>query len=136
MTAPTPAASAAPAEQAKEDTPGGLQVSENGYTLNPLTSAIKPGEPTDFRFTVTGPDGEPVTDYQVEHDKKLHFIVVSRDLGSFQHLHPAEAGDGVWSVQLTLPEAGTYRAFADFGPRRTWAWPWAQAPTPRSRRAI
>ncbi|MFG1679308.1 hypothetical protein ACGFNP_03985 [Nonomuraea sp. NPDC049269] len=110
------AAMAMPAEQAKSDTPGGLQVSENGYTLNALTTAIKPGEPTDFQFTVIGPDGRPVTDYQVEHDKKLHFIVASRDLTSFQHLHPVEAGGGVWSVKLTLPEAGAYRAFADFAP--------------------
>ncbi|MFI6324722.1 hypothetical protein ACIBG8_44865 [Nonomuraea sp. NPDC050556] len=101
---------------AKSDTPGGLQVSENGYTLNPLTSAIKPGQPTDFQFTVTGPDGKPVTDFQVQHDKKLHFIVVSRDLTSFQHLHPVESADGVWTVKLTVPQAGDYRAFADFAP--------------------
>ncbi|MBE1593870.1 hypothetical protein ACFPOI_24655 [Nonomuraea angiospora] len=100
---------------AKDDTPGGLQVSESGYTLNPLTT-VKPGEPTDFRFTVTGPDGRPVTDYQVEHDKKLHFIVVSRDLGSFQHVHPDLGADGVWSVKLTLEDPGAYRAFADFAP--------------------
>ncbi|WP_170223449.1 hypothetical protein [Nonomuraea turkmeniaca] len=103
------------AEQAKSDTPGGLQVSENGYTFNPLTT-IKAGEPTDFRFTVTGPDGKPVTGYQVEHDKKLHLIVVSRDLGSFQHLHPEMAPDGIWSVKLTLEAPGAYRAFADFAP--------------------
>ncbi|MBF8193233.1 hypothetical protein ITP53_47710 [Nonomuraea sp. K274] len=103
-------------QQVKSDTPGGLQVSENGYTLTPLTATIKPGERTDFRFTVTGPDGRPVTDYQVEHDKKLHFIVVSRDLVSFQHVHPELAKDGTWSIELTLPTAGTYRAFADFAP--------------------
>ncbi|MFE3448667.1 hypothetical protein ACFXJ8_06980 [Nonomuraea sp. NPDC059194] len=91
-------------------------MSENGYTLNPLTSTIESGVPTDFRFTVTGPNGSVVTDYQVQHDKKLHFIVVSRDLGTFQHLHPVEAGNGVWSVKLTLPEAGAYRAFADIAP--------------------
>jgi hypothetical protein len=114
-----PAASAGHDERAAQqanNTPGGLQVSENGYTLTPYTESIKPGEPTDFRFAVTGPDGRPVTDYQVLHDKKLHFIVVSRDLGVFRHLHPAEAGGGVWSVRLTLPEAGAYRAFADFAP--------------------
>jgi hypothetical protein len=99
-----------------EDTPGGLQMSENGYTLTPLTSTIHPGEPTDFQFKVTGPGGEPVTDYQVQHDKKLHFIVVSRDLTNFQHVHPAEAGGGVWTIKLTLPTAGAYRAFADFAP--------------------
>ncbi|WP_406315903.1 DUF748 domain-containing protein [Streptosporangium sp. NBC_01639] len=94
--------------------PGGLQVSQDGYTLTPETTTITPGEATGFRFTVTGPDGRPVTGYQVQHDKKLHFIVVSRDLGLFRHLHPEEAGDGVWSVKLTLPAAGAYRAFADF----------------------
>ncbi|GGT02378.1 hypothetical protein ACFFV7_26975 [Nonomuraea spiralis] len=103
-------------QQVKSDTPGGLQVSQNGYTFTPLTTALKPGEPTDFRFAVTGPDGKPVTDYQVQHDKKLHFIVVSRDLGSFQHVHPEMAADGVWSVKVTFPEAGGYRAFADFAP--------------------
>ncbi|MEV4111507.1 hypothetical protein [Nonomuraea sp. NPDC049695] len=100
---------------AQDNTPGGLQVSQNGYTLNPLTT-IKAGEPTDFRFTVTGSDGKPVTDYQVQHDKKLHFIVVSRDLATFQHVHPDMAPDGVWSVKLTLDDPGAYRAFADFAP--------------------
>jgi hypothetical protein len=118
MTAPLASASAGHGEhataQVKDDTPGGLQVSENGYTLNPLTTTIKPGEPADFRFTVTGPDGRPVTGFQVEHDKKLHLIVASRDLKTFQHVHPEMAPDGVWSVKLTLPKAGPYRAFADF----------------------
>ncbi|MFI7464107.1 hypothetical protein [Nonomuraea sp. NPDC049646] len=102
-------------EQTSGDTPGGLQVSQNGYTLNPLTP-IETGKATDFRFAVTGPDGRPVTAYQVEHDKKLHFIVVSRDLTTFLHLHPEMTPDGIWSVGLTLPEAGAYRAFADFVP--------------------
>jgi hypothetical protein len=102
-------------EQGKSDTPGGLQVSQNGYTLNPLTTAVT-GQPMDFRFKVTGPDAKPVTRYKVEHDKKMHFIVVSRDLTSFQHVHPEMTPDGTWSVKLTLPKAGTYRAFADFVP--------------------
>ncbi|WP_067176794.1 hypothetical protein [Microtetraspora niveoalba] len=96
--------------------PGGLQVSQNGYTLTPVTTEVEPDKSVDFRFTVTGPDGEPVTAYQVQHDKKLHFILVSRDLSHFQHLHPVEAGGGVWSVPLTLPGAGAYRMFADFAP--------------------
>jgi hypothetical protein len=91
-------------------------VSQDGYTLAPETTTITPGEATGFRFTVTGPDGRPVTGYQTLHDKKLHFIVVSRDLSGFQHLHPELTGGGVWSVRLTLPAAGVYRAFADFAP--------------------
>ncbi|TMR99376.1 hypothetical protein [Nonomuraea basaltis] len=103
-------------QQTKSDTPGGLQVSQDGYTLNPLTTAVT-GQPMDFKFTVIGPNGKPVTDYQVEHDKKMHFIVVSRDLANFQHVHPDMTPDGTWSVKLTLPEAGAYRAFADFVPK-------------------
>ncbi|TYB60289.1 hypothetical protein FXF51_32405 [Nonomuraea sp. PA05] len=102
-------------EQVKGDTPGGLQVSQGGYTLNLITS-MKAGVPADLAFTVIGPDGKPVTGYEVAHDKKLHLIVVSRDLTSFQHLHPEMAADGTWSVRLTLPEAGAYRVFADFAP--------------------
>lgn len=103
------------AQRSGDDTPGGLQISQNGYTLNPLTT-LKPGEATDFRFTVTGPDGKPVTAFDVEHEKRLHFIVVSRDLGSFQHVHPEMSPDGAWTIKLTVPAAGAYRAYADFKP--------------------
>ncbi|MEV0196533.1 hypothetical protein [Nonomuraea sp. NPDC050691] len=102
------------AQVGSEDTPGGLQVSENDYTFVPLTGAIKPGEPADFRFAVTGPGGGNITDFQTRHDKKLHLILTSRDLTTFQHVHPEMSADGVWTVRLTLPEAGAYRAFADF----------------------
>nr|BFE85912.1 hypothetical protein GCM10020093_085130 [Planobispora longispora] len=96
--------------------PGGLQISAGGYTLTPRTDVVEPGETVDFRFTVTGPDGRPVTRFSVEHEKKLHFIVVRRDMSGFQHLHPELKDGGVWSVPLTLPAAGEYRAFADFAP--------------------
>ncbi|GAA0953294.1 hypothetical protein [Nonomuraea longicatena] len=111
-TQPSPAAGD---DKQSSDTPGGLQVSQNGYTFNPLTT-LKAGEAGDFRFTITGPTGKPVTDFQVNHDKKLHLIVVSRDLSTFQHVHPEMSADGTWSTKLTLPGAGAYRAFADFSP--------------------
>lgn len=109
------AASPAPAAGAQEF-PGGLQISQDGYTLVPRTTTVTPGERTDFRFTIIGPDGRPVTRYTRLHGEKLHFIVVRRDMTGFQHLHPAEAGGGVWSVPLTLPDAGAYRVFTDVQP--------------------
>src|SRR3954447_14182259 len=93
--------------------PGGLASSKDGYTL---AVADTPPEPGRFSFTITGPDGKPVTAYDVEHEKKLHLIVVRRDTAGFQHVHPELAPDGTWSVPLTLPAAGSYRAFADFAP--------------------
>ncbi|MFC6080848.1 hypothetical protein [Sphaerisporangium aureirubrum] len=106
----------APSPDGGLEIPGGLQVSEAGYTLTPSTTDLPAGETTDFRFTVTGPDGTPVTGFQVRHDKKLHLIVVPRDLSGFQHLHPALAADGTWSVKLAVPRAGAYRMYADFAP--------------------
>ena len=92
--------------------PGGLASSKDGYTF---VAGATP-EPGRFSFTITGPDGKPVTDYDVEHEKKLHLIVVRRDTAGFRHVHPEMAPDGTWSVPLNLPEAGSYRAFADFAP--------------------
>ncbi|MDH2430539.1 hypothetical protein [Sphaerisporangium sp. TRM90804] len=112
-----PAPHAAPGEPAAgQQVPGGLQISQDGYTLNPLTTGLTPGKATGLRFTVTGPDGAPVTRYRVEHDKKLHLIVVARDLSGYQHLHPELSPGGVWEVRLTVPRAGAYRMFADFTP--------------------
>ncbi|MFL6073796.1 MAG: hypothetical protein ACJ73S_10410 [Mycobacteriales bacterium] len=100
------------------EVPGGLQVSQRGYTLVPATTAPAAGQPVDFRFRVLRPDGSPLTRYSVEHDKRLHLIVVGRDLSGFQHVHPVLAADGsgTWSVPLTFAQPGAYRVFADFTP--------------------
>ncbi len=94
----------------------GLAVSASGYTLVPAASDIAPGSHVPFRFTVTGPDGRPLTSYRTTHEKQLHLIVVRRDFADFQHVHPTLAADGAWSVALNLPTGGTYRVFADFAP--------------------
>jgi len=94
------------------DLPGGLQVSEGGYTLVLDRTTLPAGERT-VSFRVEGPDGRPVRDYEVEHTKELHLIAVRRDLTGFQHVHPERAGDGTWSVPLDLT-GGPWRLFADF----------------------
>lgn len=96
--------------------PGGLASSSGGYTLTPTASTLRASTPTPFAFRITGPDGAPVTAFDVEHDKRMHLIVVRSDTTGFQHVHPEMAPDGTWNVPLTLPAGGTYRAFADFRP--------------------
>jgi hypothetical protein len=94
--------------------PGGLQVSENGYTLDAAAS-LPAGAPTPVSFRVLGPDGQPVTAYETAHDEDLHLIAVRRDLTGYQHVHPDLAPDGTWSIPLDLT-AGGWRLFADFDP--------------------
>ncbi|HEX6335436.1 MAG TPA: hypothetical protein VFZ85_00635 [Jiangellaceae bacterium] len=96
--------------------PGGLQVTADGYTLEPLSYPTEPGREEPFEFRIVGPDGTAITDFTTEHDADLHLIVVNRDLSDYQHVHPTLSADGTWSVPLTLAGAGAYRAFADFAP--------------------
>jgi len=96
--------------------PGGLMVSQDGYTLRLADRAVPAGPQTPLRFQILGPDGAPVIEYQTEHDKDLHLIAVRRDLSHFQHVHPALDAEGTWSVPLDLTTAGEYRVFADFTP--------------------
>lgn len=100
---------------------GGLQISENGYTLDLTTARVAAGERSELRFVVRDSAGRAVTAYQREHDKELHLIVASRDLGTYRHLHPARAADGTWSIPVDLPRAGGYRVFADFTPAKKGA---------------
>jgi hypothetical protein len=94
--------------------PGGLMVSEHGYTLE-IDSGILPTGQATVTFHVTGPDGKPVTEYGPTHDKELHFIAVRRDTAGFQHVHPTMDASGIWTTQLELT-AGVWRLFADFRP--------------------
>ncbi|MDV3221937.1 hypothetical protein [Intrasporangium sp.] len=95
------------------DVPGGLMVSQDGYTLRLTSPTARAGQAVPVTFTVTGPDGTPVTAFDVEHEKRLHLIAVRRDFTGFQHVHPSLAADGTWTTALDL-EPGTWRLFADF----------------------
>jgi hypothetical protein len=92
----------------------GLAVSEGGLSLALARTKAEPGEPFQLAFRIVGRDGRTVRDYDVEHTKRMHLIVVRRDMSGFQHLHPTQAADGTWSVPVTLRDAGSYRVFADF----------------------
>jgi hypothetical protein len=98
------------------DLPGGLQATQDGYRLKPVTTGLAAGAMTDFAFQIIGPGGAPVTRYTPTHERDLHLIVVRRDLSGFQHVHPTLGGDGTWRIPLTVPAAGQYRIFTDFQP--------------------
>ncbi|MFF2568402.1 hypothetical protein [Streptomyces sp. NPDC058084] len=103
------------AEAANAPAAGGLQVSEGGYTLALDTPTPARGTST-LKFSIRDATGRKVTAFTTEHGRELHFIVASRDLTVFRHLHPVKAADGTWSVAADLPAAGAYKAFADFKP--------------------
>ncbi len=101
--------SPAPKEHAGhgDATPGGLQISEDGYTLDLATPRVTAGQRGELRFTVRDDTGRAVTDYRREHGKELHLILASRDLVTYRHLHPTRAADGSWSTPVDLPARAT-----------------------------
>ncbi|MGY1916617.1 hypothetical protein [Blastococcus sp. SYSU DS0973] len=101
------------AAPAPADRPGGLQVTEDGYTLALADDTVPAGSATPVAFTVQGADGSPVTAYETDHDVDLHLIAVRRDLRGYQHVHPDLGDDGIWRAPLAL-EPGSWRLFADF----------------------
>ncbi|MFI0541390.1 hypothetical protein ACH3VS_21165 [Streptomyces sp. WSLK1-3] len=118
----TAARSDHPDHSGQESPPaGGLQIAEQGYTLDLRTPRLTAGRTADLRFAIRGDDGRAVTAFRREHDKELHLIVASRDLNTYRHLHPTRAADGTWSIPVSLPRAGGYRVFADFTPEKKGA---------------
>ncbi|MFW5415755.1 hypothetical protein J0910_03920 [Nocardiopsis sp. CNT-189] len=107
------------AEGAGAGAPPGLQVSDGGYTLEPVSAPEKAGKKGELSFRITGPDGEPVTGFRVEHEKRMHLVVVGRDTAGYRHLHPKMDGDGLWTVETEFDTPGPYRMFADFAPEGT-----------------
>ncbi|MFS8097408.1 hypothetical protein LFM09_09745 [Lentzea alba] len=101
---------------AESKLPPGLSVADNGYVLNLAQNTATARTPQNFSFKIGTVGGDTVTKFAVEHEKKLHLVLVRRDGSGFQHVHPEMAADGTWSVPLTLPSAGSYRVFADFKP--------------------
>jgi hypothetical protein len=91
----------------------GLAQAEDGLQLV-VEDPAEVGQSQRLRFRIVGRGGETVRDIDVQHARRMHLIVVRRDLSGFQHLHPRQTADRSWEVPLRLPAAGTYRIFADF----------------------
>lgn len=78
---------------------------------------VKPGVPVDMTFQVNQ-DGEPLTDFDVVHDKTSHLILVSSDYSDFQHVHPELDAKGTFSMEdVTFRRPGKYYVFMDVTPQ-------------------
>lgn len=92
----------------------GLASSAAGFTLVPATDLLPAGQIARYEFSIVDEDGRTVTEFDVEHTKRMHLIVVRRDFAGFVHDHPLMDDSGTWSTTLDLDDPGAYRVFADF----------------------
>lgn len=91
-----------------------------------------PGSPGSLYFKPSAKDNNEPVPLEVVHEKKIHLIIVSEDLGYFDHVHPEEQPDGRYSIRILSKEQsytvgpgnnetrfeqpGTYYLFADYKP--------------------
>jgi len=69
-----------------------------------------------IRLELKRTDGRTIDAFDVNHEKLLHLIVVSKDLSYFNHIHPEHVGEGVFEIANDFPAGGPYRLIADFKP--------------------
>ncbi|MEO8695555.1 MAG: hypothetical protein ABI658_18680 [Acidimicrobiales bacterium] len=92
----------------------GVSIAAAGFRFEPLTSQIAADGATAYRFRIVDDGDNPVRHFEVNHERELHLIVVSRNLIDYAHVHPVRDDFGVWSVELPPLPAGSYRVLADF----------------------
>lgn len=85
--------------------------------FNATPATIQPGKEVTLSFVPKkkGAESEQVA-LEVEHEKKIHLIMVSDDLAWFDHIHPEYTANGSYLVPAKFPAPGKYKAFADYKP--------------------
>jgi hypothetical protein len=101
---------------------GASAAADDGLRLVADATTLPAGAAATLTFRIVDPHGATLRAFETEQGRRMHLIVVRRDLRRFQHLHPTQDASGVWTTRVTLPAAGVYHAFADFqtaGARQT-----------------
>ena len=104
--------------------PGGITVgAARTYELTDFRPAAPaaPGKPTVVAFTITQPDGRPLTDFKRGPGPHtgVHLIIVRDDLATIIHRHPAVGADGRIRETVVFPAPGRYRVVIDAYPAST-----------------
>lgn len=73
-------------------------------------------EETTLHIQINDEDGNPIEDFEINHEKLLHLIVVSKDLSYFDHIHPTYEGNGKFKITTSFPTGGEYKLIADYVP--------------------
>lgn len=96
--------------------------SHRSYVMEITSSLtnVTPGKPVTVTYRVKNDQGKVIKNFETVHEKIMHFIIVRKDLGNFQHLHPTfNQSTGEFSASVTFPTDGPYRMFLDFTPGKT-----------------
>src|SRR5438270_5193611 len=54
----------------------GLAADASGFRFVPVISSLPAAQPADFRFRIAGADGKPVTTFEDDQTKLMHFYLI------------------------------------------------------------
>ena len=85
--------------------------------FEPQPMQLVAGQPVTLTYTPqeTGNEAAPVP-LAVVHEKKIHLIIVRKDLSVFYHEHPEFTTAGNYKVPFTFAKGGDYVLFQDYTP--------------------
>jgi hypothetical protein len=81
------------------------------------TDRLQAGQDAQLSIKLADANGQPIKRFSIYHEKKLHLIIVNRELTYFDHIHPEFAGDGLFTIATRFPAGGEYKLIADFVPK-------------------
>ena len=70
---------------------------------------IPAGREVTLDFRVPTRRNEPVTKFEIVHEKLFHLFMVSQDLEYFAHVHPEYRPGRLFRLKTKLPKPGTYK---------------------------
>jgi hypothetical protein len=81
-------------------------------------STTQAGRPETVSFSVTQPNGKPLTSYKTGSGPHtgIHLIIVRDDLAYIIHHHPPVGTDGMLTDKVTFPAPGPYKVLVDLYP--------------------
>lgn len=85
--------------------------------FEPVPTQLVAGKPITLTYTPqeVGNEKAPVP-LAIVHEKKIHLIIVRKDLSAFYHEHPEFTADGNYKVPFTFAKGGEYVLFQDYSP--------------------
>ncbi|MEI7025113.1 hypothetical protein [Paenibacillus sp. y28] len=121
---------AAPAEHGAHSDPAGGGHGRHSQDAGPGEAAAS-GVKVQFKLTadkvlpqqdavltmhVQDQQGNSIDRFDLQHEKLMHLIIVSKDLSFFSHLHPEYKSKGEFTITTQFPAAGEYKLISDIVP--------------------
>ncbi|WP_413300681.1 hypothetical protein AA0X95_19220 [Bacillus sp. 1P10SD] len=86
----------------------------NSEWTTPKTINAK--QPVTISILIMDKNNKPVKDFETVSTKKMHLVLVSKDLSYFAHIHPIFEGNGLFKITTQFPKAGDYKLIAEMTP--------------------